>query len=184
MVQTVQELGQLNLLQVSKPKTLTHGMKVYSTEEPLSFKLEGVTTPFGPSVFNGTGEEARQSLVFSIPEDVHNRLKNLEDDFKTQLTVMRPNIDSVWFSSLKPSTGNYEPTFRAKINVKGDRVCKFYGPDNEIASAPENWRGCEMDVVVRVGGAYTQQRGAGALFEVTHARCGPNQVGKSQNPFA
>ena len=124
------------------------------------------------------------NIVFNVPEHVHNRLKVLEEDFMTQLSAMRPNINTIWHSSQKPATEKYAPTFRAKINVKGDRTCKFYTADNETTSAPENWRGCEMNAVVRVGGAYTQQRGAGTLFEVSHIQYDVNQAGASQNPFA
>ena len=128
-MRTVQEITQTPLLQLNKPKLLTHGMKIYNAPYEggaFTFKLNGITTPFAPSVFNGTGEETRQSVVFSIPEDVYKLLRSFEDGFKAQLSASEcPKVEEMWYSSFKPAE-KYAATFRAKINLSGDKSCAFF----------------------------------------------------------
>ena len=184
-MRTVQEITQTPLLQLNKPKLLTHGMKIYNAPYEggaFTFKLNGITTPFAPSVFNGTGEETRQSVVFSIPEDVYKLLRSFEDGFKAQLSASEcPKVEEMWHSSLKPSE-KYAATFRAKINLSGDKACTFFTTEQEATKAPSNWRGLEVNAVIRIGGVYTQARGVGMLCEVTHLQYEQSQ--EQSNPFA
>ena len=180
----IQEITQTPFLQLNKPKLLSHGMKIYNVPYEggaFVFKLHGITTPFTPSVFNGTGEETRQSVVFSIPEDVFKILNGFEDDFKAQLSTEYPKVAETWHSSLKPAD-KYAATFRAKINLSGDKACKFFTTEQEPTSTPSNWRGFEVNAVIRIGGVYTQSRGAGMLCEVTHLQY--DQPQEQSNPFA
>ena len=178
---TLQQNTQSPLLQLSKPKDLSHGMKIYSTTEQLTFKIMEVQTPFGPSVFNGTGEEERQSLVLSISPEDHKALSALETNLRQQLQAQFPDLDSRWTSCLKDATDKFAPTLRCKINLKGARVCKFLDGSGAPASPPESWRRLSANVVIRIGGAYIQARGAGLLVEVTHLQYEPQPP---ENPFA
>ena len=102
-MRTIQEITQTPLLQPNKPKLLSHGMKIYNAPceaGAFTFKINGITTPFAPSVFNGTGEETRQSVVFSIPDEVYQLLRSFEDDFKAQLSTSEcPKVEEMWHSS-------------------------------------------------------------------------------------
>ena len=184
-MRTIQEITQTPLLQLNKPKLLSHGMKIYNAPceaGAFTFKINGITTPFAPSVFNGTGEETRQSVVFSIPDEVYQLLRSFEDDFKAQLSTSEcPKVEEMWHSSLKPAE-KYAATFKAKINLSGDKACTFFTMDQEPAKAPSNWRGLEVNAVLRIGGVYAQARGVGMLCEVTHLQY--EQAQETSNPFA
>jgi hypothetical protein len=178
---TLQQNSIEPLLQLSKPKDLSHGMKIYSTDEQLTFKIMDVSTPFGPSVFGGTGDEERQSLVLSISGEDHRRMRALEESLRIQLQTQYPDIDARWNTCLKDATDKFAATLRTKINLKGARACKFIDATGAPTSAPESWRRLQAHVVIRIGGAYLQARGAGLLVEVTHLQYQPLLP---ENPFA
>ena len=178
---TLKKNNQSPLLQLSKPKELSHGMKIYPTQDAFSFKIMEVQTPFGPSVFNGTGEEERQNLLFSISEEDQQQIKSLEADIYLQLQDKCPDIASRWTSCLKDATDKWPATLRTKINLKGTRTCKFLGAIGDTTPPPESWRLLSTNAVIRIGGAYLQARGAGLLVEVTHLQYAAQPP---MNPFA
>ena len=169
------------LLQLSKPKELSHGMKILPTSEQLCFKLMGVQVPFGPSVFNGTGDEERQSLVLSITPEDCQAFREIETALRKQVEKQFPNAESKWSSCLKDATDKYAATIRTKINLKGPRACRFMDASGAESAPPESWRKLEANAVIRIGGAYLQARGAGLLVEVTHLQFEPQLP---ENPFA
>ena len=184
-MRTIQEIEQAPLIELTKPKELSHGMKVYRVQSdgPFCFKLDGVTIPFAPSVFQGSGEEDRKGLVISIPAEVCERMRNFSDSFKAQLSQTHPDVEGKWNSSLKAATDKYPANLRAKINVRGDKACTFYDMTGEPTKAPGQWQRLEVNVVIRLGGVYVQSRGAGMLLDVTHLQYDPAQ-NSTQNPFA
>ena len=184
-MRAIQEIEQAPLIELSKPKELAHGMKVYRVQSdgPFSFKLSA-TIPFAPSVFQGTGEEERQGIVLSISPEVYDRLTNFSNSFKAQLAETYPDIAQKWTSSLKAATDKYPAQLKAKIYVKGERTCKYYNMDGLTCKPPENWRRLEATAVVRVGGIYVQSRGAGMILDVTHLQYDPNAADLAANPFA
>ena len=176
-------LQKISPLLETKPKDLSHGMRIYRIQSaPLSFKVSA-TIPFPPSAFGGTGEEERQGIVLSIPDEVYERIHNLGEGLKAQLSETHPDIASKWSSPLKAATEKYAANLRAKINVKGDKACQFYDMDASPTKAPERWRGLEVNAVIRLGGVYVQSRGAGMLLDVTHLQYDP-AANSAQNPFA
>ena len=183
-MRAIQEIEQAPLIELSKPKELSHGMKIHRVQSdgPFSFKLSA-SIPFAPSVFQGTGDEERQGIVLSIPQDAYDRLASFSDSFAAQLAEKYPDIAQKWTSSLKAATDKYASSLKAKINLKGDRVCKFFSPEGLSIKAPENWRRLDVTAIVRLGGIYVQSRGAGMLLEVTHLQFDP-RAQQEQNPFA
>ena len=181
-MQTIQEVT-APLLELTKPKELSHGMKIYrvQSEGPFSFKVSA-SIPFTPGVFQGTGDEERQGIVLSIPQDAYDSIAHLSENFQQQLDAKHPGIAQKWTSSLKQSD-KYAPTLRAKINLKGDRECKFYDMSGQPAKAPAEWRKLEVTAVLRLGGVYVQSKGAGLLLDVTHLQYDPAQ-NQGANPFA
>ena len=179
---SIQEIMNAPLLQLTKPKELSHGMKIYRSDDVFSIKLD-VTIPFGPSVFNGTGDEERMSLLLSISKEIFKSFKMISDDFKAQLTELHPYLDSKWTDSTKEATEKYDSNLRVKINVKGDKACKYYDLEGSSTDSPKTWKGLKATVVIRIGGGYIQPRGAGLLLDVTHLRYDPNQQSEA-NPFA
>ena len=75
-------------------------------------RLGDIYVPFEPSVFRGTGAEARKGFLFSIPQDVMDDLSAIEAWAQQQVP------SSTWHSCLK-EPGNYGAGLKAKINVTG-----------------------------------------------------------------
>ena len=178
---TLKQNNQSPLLQLSKPKELSHGMKIYPTQDAFSFKIMEVSVPFAPSCFNGTGKEERQGIVLTISQEDHQQVRSLEADLYLQLQAQYPDIDKRWTSCLKDATDKYAPTLRAKINMSGARACKFLDAAGDSTTPPDNWRRLQANAIIRIGGAYLQSRGAGLLVEVTHLQY---EQQLPENPFA
>ncbi len=183
-MRTIQEIADAPLLELNKPKELTHGMKLHRvlSDGPFSFKVSA-TIPFTPSCFNGTGEEDRQGIVLSIPEDVYKQFQSFSESFKIQLSTTYPDLASKWNPPVKAATDKYPANLRAKINIKGNKACGFYALDGLPTTPPSDWRRLEVTAVIRLGGVYVQSRGAGMLLDVTHLQYDPAQ-NSAQNPFA
>ena len=157
--------------------------------KPLSIKLsdnlETINIPFAPSVFGGgTGLEDRKGIVFNIPDEVFDNFAVLEEWCRTKLVEHFPNIESIWTSSVKPKD-KFSSSLKAKINVSGPRVAKFYNADNEIADPPECWRQLPCNAVVVIRGCYCQKGSIGLLVDCTHLQAGTpgNVVDDEPSPF-
>ena len=183
-MRTIQEIEEAPLIELSKPKELTHGMKLYriQSEGPFSFKV-AATLPFPPSCYNGTGEEERQGITLAIPEDVYEKVQSFSKSFKAQLSANHPDVEGKWNSSLKAATDKYPANLKAKVNLRGVKTCQFYDMEGQPAGMPEQWRRLEVTAVIRLGGVYVQSRGAGMILDVTHLQFDPAQI-PAQNPFA
>jgi len=183
-MRTIQEIKDAPLIELSKPKELKHGMKLYriKSEGPFTFKLTA-KIPFAPSCFKGTGEEERQGIVLSISEDVSEKIQSFSKSFEAQLLTNHPDVEGKWNSSIKAATDKYPANLKAKINLRGLKPCLFYNMECHVEETPEQWRGLEVTAVIRLGGVYVQSRGAGMILDVTHLQFDPAQI-LAQNPFA
>ena len=187
---SVHELSQrMDKLGLSEPTTAgKSGMKICNlTQEgkPVTVKLaddlKTVSTPFEPSVYQGTGQEARKGIVFSIPQDMFDALTIVEEFCRNSLEESNPKVHGLWSSSLRPSD-KYPARLKAKINVDGNRAAKFYNEANELAELPEHWKTLPCNAVLQVRGCYIQRQAIGMLLEVTHLQYGSN-VMEEVSPF-
>ena len=185
-MRTIQEIESAPLIDLSKPKELAHGMKTFriQSDGPFCFKISA-TIPFTPSCFQGNGDEERKGIVLSISQEDYDKLSEFSESFKTQLIELYPDINKSWNNCMKPATEKYPSQLKAKINVKGDRACKFYNPQGLTIEAPSNWGRLEVTAIVRLGGIYVQSktRGAGMTLDVTHVQYDPHAQ-REENPFA
>ena len=188
---SVQELSQcVDKLSLSQPALATKGgMKICNLTQagkPVTVKLgqdldDSITIPFAPSVFQGTGEEPRKGIVFNIPQDVFDAFAAVEEFCRKALEESNPKVQALWSSSLRASD-KYPATLKAKINVAGNKVAKFYDHANEPTEQPENWKGLPCNAVLQVRGCYIQKQGIGMLLEVSHLQHGSNEV-QEASPF-
>ena len=95
--------------------------------KPLRFKLDAwLRIVYEPSVYNGTGEEERKNIVLELTPEIEQALAAMEDTIRQTLDEKIPNIEAIWVSSFKPSAGFGGPIMKAKINVPGEQMCKFF----------------------------------------------------------
>jgi len=64
--------------------------------------LGQVSTPWAPSVFNGSGNEPRQTITFSVSEETRHHMELVEEAVREGLKQTAPGIDAIWSSSTKP----------------------------------------------------------------------------------
>ena len=186
-MRTIQEIQEAPIIELNKPKELSHGMKIHRVSAAeggqLCFKLMSVRIPFAPSVFQGKGDEARKGITINLSSPDYARLEMISRDLRKQLEEICPDIEKNWSSFLKPAHDGYSSQLKAKINLKGDNCCKFFDSKGNVVSEPTNWRKMgECNVALRVGGIYHQSKNTGLLLEVTHIQYDP-QAQEEQNPF-
>ena len=133
-----------------------------------------VTTPWAPNVFRGTGQEHRVTATFNVPDSIREDMELIEERLRDILRPTVPKIDSLWCSSTKPGD-KYKSTLRAKINVCGNRMAKFFDRDGNPTDPPASWHGLSVLPILSVRGVYTQKTGAGLMMEVVALMIGEAQ---------
>ena len=182
-MQTLQEVSEIPLLEITRPKKIANGFHVYNMQcdGSFSFKLEDVEVTFEPSSFNR--ESPKKNILLSIPASIYARLANLEGHCKSQLIDIVEDLEKKCHSNLKPSD-KYPATFRAKIRNDGPIICKYFNEGGPRKDPPPFWRKLKCNVVIKFGGIYSQNQSTGCLFEVTHLQFDSTQKPEVQNPFA
>ena len=104
---------QADRLTLSTPTAGKLGMQFCSLRldgKPLILKLTGLSVPFAPSVFQGTGQEPRQGILLNITQEIFDAFAAIEDFCR------QPEQHALWNSNLKPAD-KYGATLKAKINL-------------------------------------------------------------------
>ena len=142
--------------------------------QPLTLKPDAwLRILYEPSVYNGTGDEERKSIVLEISPEIEHALATLEEAIRQSMVEQVSNINSIWCSVIKPATDLRGPTAKAKIKVSGEQVCKFYDDSNAATEPPLAFKSLDAKVVLRIQGVYVQKQAAGLLMTVTHMQNRP-----------
>ena len=164
-----QNLSAWNLGQPKPGKMITTYPLKYEGGTPAiqllpSSEAGSVWTPFEPRAFNGTGEEERKGIVFSIPEPIREQMELLEERVREQLKPTFARIDSMWNSSTKPA-GKYPSQLKCKIRVSGPRACRCVDSQGASAQFPQDWSNlCCIPIFLLT--AYVQKASAGLIIDV------------------
>ena len=134
-------------------------------------RLGDIYVPFEPSVFRGTGAEARKGVLFSIPQDVMDNLSAIEAWAQQQVP------SSTWHSCLK-EPGNYGAGLKAKINVTGPNACLIFDALGAPTKWPENWNHLPVLPIIEIRGIYSQKTGSGLILDVTQMMIGEEKEPK------
>ena len=134
-------------------------------------RLGDIHVPFEPSVFRGTGAEPRKGIVFSVPQDVLDDLRKIEDWAKAQISP------STWHSCIK-EPGSYNGAVKAKINVAGPNICLIFDANGAPAEWPDNWHHLPVIHIIEVRGIYSQKTGSGLILDVTQLMVGEEKEPK------
>ena len=136
-------------------------------------RMGEVTTPFEPSVFRGTGEEPRKGIAFSVPPDVLEELRAIENWAKASFK------DATWHPALKEA-GGYPGTVKAKINTVGPNACQVVDAEGCAMPWPADWTRLPMIPILEVRGVYSQKTGSGLIIDVTHLMIG--ELSRTKEP--
>jgi hypothetical protein len=162
------QLSELPLLELGETRTVKRGLQVTLLKDgPVSFMLgpKGefpAAMPFEPSAFEG----GKKCAVFSIQEDLAEKLTQLEEPFAS----------GQWISCVKPSKKGYDPTVKAKCEHVA--VYDESGP----SEFPIPWARQRANAVLRINGIYESTLGRGLLLEATHVTIKPEDR-EEANPF-
>jgi hypothetical protein len=119
-------------------------------------------------VYNGTGDESRKGIVFSISDEDAKGIQRFEDVIREML-----GIDTkIWNSSVR-FNDKAQTSFKCKINVSGPNPCRFCDTDDVVTGIPEGGlRGRPAAMAIQVKAAYQQRQSAGLVFDVITMRYG------------
>ena len=118
------------------PKGVLKKCALTYEERPLSLRLEGEVV-FEPSVYQGTGYEARKVIVLRLSSADFTAFQALEEWCKQALLEQTPNVDTIWSDSSK-LTEKWGVQLRANINVHGPHCASFY----DETGSPARLRRC------------------------------------------
>ena len=156
--------------------------------QPLAIRLRGeelesmMTVAFEPSVYQGTGAEARKGIVFRLSNEDFETFQKLEEWCKQSLATQVPNADAIWSDSAK-LTDKWGAQLRAKINVSGPYVANFYDESKRPCQPPQAWKGLQASALLQVRGCYVQRNSVGLLLDVTHLRYAEPQATDVECPI-
>jgi hypothetical protein len=136
--------------------------------------LGQVTTPWPPSVYNGMGNEPRQTITFSVSDEIRQQMELIEEAVRECLKQHMPGIDAIWSSSTKPA-GKHPPILRAKIVVSGDKICQCFNAAGEPVPLPTDWVGLAVLPIIAVKSVYLQKGMAGLVLEVVSLMVGEKE---------
>ena len=136
--------------------------------------LGQVTTPWAPSVYNGTGNEPRQTITFSVSDEIRQHMELIEEAVRECLKQHIPGIDAIWSSSSKPP-GKHPSILRAKIVVSGDKICPCFNAAGEPVPLPTDWVGLAVLPIIAVKSVYLQKGMAGLVLEVVSLMVGEKE---------
>ena len=161
-------------LALSPPTESKNGqMKIcYLTQDgtPLIARLStglDATTPFPPSVYNGTGYETRKGIIFHVPERARDAIVGIEDFCKAALRTDMPSVDMFWNPACK-TREPYGAQLKAKINVGDDaKAVKFYDASGNPAEPPSTWHRMPCNGLLNIRGVYCQRNAVGLIIDVS-----------------
>jgi hypothetical protein len=164
------QLNEIPPLELGETRTVKRGLQVTLLKNgPVSFMLgpKGefpAAMPFEPSSFEG----GKKCAVFSIPEELADKLTLLEEPFTSS---------GQWTSCVKPPKNGYDPTVKAKCEHVA--VYDESGP----SEFPSPWARQRANAVLRINGIYESTLGRGLLLEATHVTIKPEEREEEGNPF-
>jgi hypothetical protein len=142
--------------------------------------LGQVSTPWAPSVYNGTGNEPRQTITFSVPDEIRQQMELIEEAVRDCLKQHMPSIDAIWSSSTKPPS-KHASILRAKIVVSGDKACPCFNAAGEPVALPTDWVDLAVLPIIAVKSVYLQKGMAGLVLEVVSLMVGERQEAQQRS---
>jgi len=146
------------------------GQPIYLQLTPQSAPL---TAPFGASSFNNE-ETNRKTLDFRCTPELQEFLRRLDEWARLYLADHSERLfkgKTPEYRECLQKKGEYPETVRTKINVSGQRACRFWSERYEKIDVPEDLRQCGLVPRVQVKSLYVMGKEVGLVLEVTDLLC-------------
>ena len=136
-----------------------------------------LTTPFGPSVYEGNPNVARLNLDFRCNPELEEWCKkfdqwavnyiatNSEKLFGKKMTTAQVK-DSLRPLAVKRNE-DYPALLRTKLQTTGPMQVRYWNPKGEVCEPPEDWRQCEFKVRLHVRSLYLMGKDFGWVSQAT-----------------
>lgn len=134
-------------------------------------EIGACTTPFAPSVFRGTGEETRKSVLFTIPEETAQEVLKIEE-WASQ--ALQKEAGRAQWSSCIRRMERFPPGLKAKISTQ---TVQCFDLDDQPRELPEDWRGMAVVPILQIRGVYLQKQAFGLIID-----CVAMMVGEKKAP--
>ena len=134
---------------------------------------EPLTTPFGASSFNNE-ETNRKTLDFRCTPELQEFLGRLDEWARLYLADNSERLFKGKVPEYRPclqKKGDYTPTVRCKLNVAGQKACRFWSERYEKIEMPGDLRECGLVPRVQAKSLYVMGREVGLVLEVTDLLC-------------
>jgi hypothetical protein len=132
--------------------------------------------PFNPSVFRGTGEEARMDICFELSLEQVEWFKAFENYVRSLI----PGKYNTWNSALRVSE-KYPPHLKVKINVREPHKAQLFDERAESVDFPETLRDRFANPVITVTDIYNVNGAAGLWLNLSYMQL--KDVEPACNPF-
>ena len=139
----------------------------------LTRQTEPLETPFGAGSFNNE-ETIRKTIDFRCTPELEAFLERL-DAWAAQ--YVGENSERLFkgktpeFRNSLQKKGDYVPTVRCKLNVAGQRMCRFWNERYDKIEMPADLRECGLVPRVQVKSLYVMGREVGLVLECTDVLC-------------
>ena len=124
-----------------------------------------IRVPFAPSVFRGTGEETRLSIIFETPASVVEHMQKVEATIIEKSRSLIPNIDALWSPCVKPTL--HGPQLRCKLNTTGGHKIQLVNEEGGLSDLPiAELQSRRVLPILNVRGVYIQRNQVGLMLDV------------------
>ena len=130
--------------------------------QPVYVTLNGLKVPFPPSVYNGTGNETKKNICFSLDDGAHQGLHELEQNIREAGAKVIGAAH--WNSWIRPQT-----EFPALLKCKVNEATRYFDSARQPVPCPsdDEWRGLVCNARVLVKAIWVHNKSAGLLADVT-----------------
>ena len=130
--------------------------------QPVYVTLNGLKVPFPPSVYNGTGNEAKKNICFSL-DDAHQGLHELEQNIREAGAKVIGAAH--WNNWIRPETDGLSALLKCKVN----EATQYFDSACQPVPCPsdDEWRGLTCNARVLVKAIWVHNKTAGLLADVT-----------------
>ena len=91
-------------------------------------------------------------------------VEHSERIFKKQLTLEQVRES---YSPCLKRQGDYPALLRTKINSTGRGACRFWGTEQRVRDAPDEWRGCEFKAMFHLSHPWIMGTSCGLVINTT-----------------
>ena len=148
------------------------GQPIYLQFTPQAVPL---SAPFGASSFNDEASN-RKSISFRCTPELEQFFQRLDEFMEAYLREHAERLFKGKVPEYRPCLhrhDHYPALVRCKLNVAGQRACRYWGQDHAPMEAPDDLRECGLVPRVQVKSLWVMGKEVGLVLDVVDLICIP-----------